>query len=150
MPKSRMPVEAGEGLVVVAVLTASSLERSGRRFSTRPQSAESRSFPASVRLAGTADRDQLGEKVNVKVFEVDSQGRVNLTALGIAQDHPNMKENGAAAPPASIIPANEALRRRNPGGRADLIAKPFSMSYGALVFLLKRCPGNSSLRVMCG
>lgn len=45
---------------------------------------------------------QLGEKVNVKVFEVDSQGRVNLTALGLAQDHPNMAENEAATPPAGF------------------------------------------------
>ncbi len=44
---------------------------------------------------------QLGEKVNVKVFEVDSQGRINLTALGIAQTHPNMGENEGATPPAS-------------------------------------------------
>jgi polyribonucleotide nucleotidyltransferase len=45
---------------------------------------------------------QLGEKVNVKVFEVDSQGRINLTALGVAQDHPNMTENEKATPPAGF------------------------------------------------
>lgn len=69
---------------------------------------------------------QLGEKVNVKVFEVDSQGRINLTALGIAQEHPNMQENEGATPPASSFSGGGGGGRfggrggdRDRGGRGD-------------------------------
>jgi polyribonucleotide nucleotidyltransferase len=41
----------------------------------------------------------VGDEINVKVHEIDSMGRVNLTALGIAQSHPNLSENEGATPP---------------------------------------------------
>lgn len=42
----------------------------------------------------------VGDTINVKVHEVDAMGRINLTALGIPQDHPNMEGNAEAeAPP---------------------------------------------------
>ncbi len=60
---------------------------------------------------------QLGDKVNVKVFEVDSQGRINLTALGLAQDHPNMTENEGATPPAGFGGGGGGGRFGGGGGR---------------------------------
>ena len=48
----------------------------------------------------------IGDELNVKVFEVDHMGRINLTALGVAQTLPGLEENEAATPPAS-----------QPGGR---------------------------------
>lgn len=62
---------------------------------------------------------QLGDKVNVKVFEVDMQGRINLTALGIAQDHPNMQGNEAATPPASSFSGGGGGRFGGRGGDRD-------------------------------
>ena len=41
----------------------------------------------------------VGDEINVKVHEIDSMGRVNFTALGIAQSHPNLSENEGATPP---------------------------------------------------
>jgi polyribonucleotide nucleotidyltransferase len=41
----------------------------------------------------------VGDELNVKVFEVDGLGRINLTALGIAQDLPSLSENEGATPP---------------------------------------------------
>ncbi len=41
----------------------------------------------------------IGDELNVKVFEVDSMGRINLTALGIAQTLPSLKDNENAEPP---------------------------------------------------
>ncbi len=41
----------------------------------------------------------VGDEINVKVHEIDSMGRVNFTALGIAQTHPNLEENEGATPP---------------------------------------------------
>ncbi|MGH2639716.1 MAG: polyribonucleotide nucleotidyltransferase, partial [Rhabdochlamydiaceae bacterium] len=43
----------------------------------------------------------VGDELNVKVFEVDHMGRINLTALGIAQSLPGLEGNEAATPPAS-------------------------------------------------
>jgi polyribonucleotide nucleotidyltransferase len=43
----------------------------------------------------------LGDELNVKVFEIDSMGRVNLTALGVAQSLPGLEDNEEATPPAS-------------------------------------------------
>ncbi len=42
----------------------------------------------------------VGDEVNVKVFEIDNLGRINLTALGLAQDLPSLAENEEATPPA--------------------------------------------------
>ena len=41
----------------------------------------------------------IGDELNVKVFEVDGMGRINLTALGIAQTLPSLKDNEGATPP---------------------------------------------------
>lgn len=38
----------------------------------------------------------VGDKLNVRVYEVDAQGRVNLTALGVAQEIPALSGNAAA------------------------------------------------------
>jgi polyribonucleotide nucleotidyltransferase len=51
----------------------------------------------------------IGDDVSVKVFEIDHMGRVNLTALGVAQTLPTLSENEAATPP----PPGER------GGRGD-------------------------------
>ena len=40
----------------------------------------------------------IGDELNVKVFEVDGMGRVNLTALGMKQDLPTLKDNETATP----------------------------------------------------
>jgi polyribonucleotide nucleotidyltransferase len=41
----------------------------------------------------------IGDEINVKVFEVDSLGRINLTALGLPQSLPSLSENESATPP---------------------------------------------------
>jgi polyribonucleotide nucleotidyltransferase len=43
----------------------------------------------------------VGDEINVKVFEIDNLGRINLTALGLAQDLPALADNENAEPPAS-------------------------------------------------
>jgi polyribonucleotide nucleotidyltransferase len=45
------------------------------------------------------DAVNIGDELNVKVHEVDSQGRINLTALGIKQDLPTLADNENATPP---------------------------------------------------
>lgn len=58
-----------------------------------------------------------GDVVSVKVIEVDGMGRVNFTALGIAQDLPGLEGNEAATPPA-VVPGGGG-RDRDRGGRGD-------------------------------
>lgn len=41
----------------------------------------------------------VGDELNVKVFEVDGMGRINLTALGLKQDLPGLEGNEGATPP---------------------------------------------------
>ncbi len=41
----------------------------------------------------------VGDVLNVKVFEVDHMGRINLTAMGVAQSLPTLSENESATPP---------------------------------------------------
>jgi polyribonucleotide nucleotidyltransferase len=43
---------------------------------------------------------KLGDMLNVRVHEVDSMGRINLTALGLKQELPGLEENEKATPPA--------------------------------------------------
>jgi polyribonucleotide nucleotidyltransferase len=43
----------------------------------------------------------VGDAINVKVFEVDAMGRINLTALGVKQELAGLEDNEAATPPAS-------------------------------------------------
>jgi polyribonucleotide nucleotidyltransferase len=40
-----------------------------------------------------------GDELNVKVFEIDHMGRINLTALGLPQDIPALADNEKATPP---------------------------------------------------
>lgn len=44
------------------------------------------------------DAVNIGDELNVKVFEVDAMGRVNLTALGLPQELPTLAGNEAATP----------------------------------------------------
>ncbi len=64
-------------------------------------------------LGRIEDAVNIGDEINVKVHEVDGMGRVNFTALGIAQSHPNLQENEAATPP----PAGQGGGGRDRGGR---------------------------------
>jgi polyribonucleotide nucleotidyltransferase len=43
----------------------------------------------------------VGDALNVKVFEVDAMGRINLTALGVKQELAGLEDNETATPPAS-------------------------------------------------
>ncbi|MCE9560035.1 MAG: polyribonucleotide nucleotidyltransferase [Armatimonadetes bacterium] len=56
-----------------------------------------------------------GDRINVKVFEVDSQGRVNLTALGLEQSLPALAGNINADPSKVQRPQRE--ERGGFGGR---------------------------------
>ncbi|MBL8040987.1 MAG: polyribonucleotide nucleotidyltransferase, partial [Chthonomonas sp.] len=67
-----------------------------------------------------------GDVVNVKVIEVDSMGRVNLTALGLAQTLPMLEGNENATPPPVVSGGGDRGRGRNDrgdrggrGGRGD-------------------------------
>ena len=51
-------------------------------------------------LGRIEDAVNIGDELNVKVHEVDGQGRVNLTALGIKQSLPALAGNEDAEPPA--------------------------------------------------
>jgi len=41
----------------------------------------------------------VGDELNVRVHEVDGMGRINLTALGLAQSLPTLTDNATATPP---------------------------------------------------
>jgi polyribonucleotide nucleotidyltransferase len=45
------------------------------------------------------DALNIGDEVNVRVHEVDGQGRVNFTALGLKQELPGLEDNEHATPP---------------------------------------------------
>jgi polyribonucleotide nucleotidyltransferase len=62
-------------------------------------------------LGRIEDAVNIGDELNVKVFEIDHMGRVNLTAMGVAQSLPSLSENESATPP----PPGE----RGGGGRND-------------------------------
>ncbi|MFN7172333.1 MAG: polyribonucleotide nucleotidyltransferase [Fimbriimonadaceae bacterium] len=62
------------------------------------------------------DAVKVGDEINVKVYEVDGQGRMNLTALGLAQDLPSLAANEDAShedAPAPQLSSNGGDR----GGR---------------------------------
>ncbi|MBI1757482.1 MAG: polyribonucleotide nucleotidyltransferase [Fimbriimonas ginsengisoli] len=59
----------------------------------------------------------VGDELNVKVFEVDSMGRINLTALGLAQDLPALSENATATPPPPGAGRDRDRGRGGGGGR---------------------------------
>jgi polyribonucleotide nucleotidyltransferase len=55
----------------------------------------------------------IGDELNVKVFEIDHMGRVNLTALGVKQTLPALADNESATPP----PPSDRGGRDDRGGR---------------------------------
>ena len=59
----------------------------------------------------------VGDEINVKVFEVDHMGRINLTALGLPQDLPSLAGNEDATPPASSPRGGGRDRGGDRGGR---------------------------------
>lgn len=67
-------------------------------------------IPGEVRRPD--DIVDVGDQINVIVHEVDGMGRVNFTALGVAQDHPNMPDNENA-----VAPAPQPSRGGDRGGR---------------------------------
>ena len=56
----------------------------------------------------------IGDDLAVKVHEVDSQGRVNLTALGIAQTLPGLEDNATAVAPPPTPGGDRGGRDRGP------------------------------------
>jgi polyribonucleotide nucleotidyltransferase len=58
---------------------------------------------------------EVGQKLNVAIFEVDAMGRVNLTALGLAQDQPGLAGN-ATADPTKVVARPQPERGRFGGG----------------------------------
>lgn len=56
----------------------------------------------------------VGDEINVKVFEIDSLGRINLTALGLAQDLPALADNADAT-----VPSGGGNRGGGRGGDRD-------------------------------
>ncbi len=60
----------------------------------------------------------VGDEVNVKVFEVDGMGRVNFTCLGVAQTLATMADNAGATPPPPQ-PGGGDRGGRDRGGRGD-------------------------------
>ncbi len=60
----------------------------------------------------------IGDELNVKVFEVDHMGRINLTALGVKQTLAGLEENEGATPPASQV-GRGGDRDRGRGGDRD-------------------------------
>lgn len=58
---------------------------------------------------------EVGQKLNVAIFEVDAMGRVNLTALGLAQDQPGLAGN-ATADPSKVVARPQPERGRFGGG----------------------------------
>lgn len=61
----------------------------------------------------------VGDLINVKVHEVDGQGRTNLTALGIKQSLPTLAGNESATPPAPGTGGGDRGPRRDGRGRDD-------------------------------
>jgi polyribonucleotide nucleotidyltransferase len=73
-----------------------------------------------ARIGRPDDVVSVGDVINVKVFEVDSQGRVNLSAIGLNPDNARLNDPN---PPASPRPAygdrDRGGRDRGRGGRDD-------------------------------
>lgn len=59
----------------------------------------------------------MGDSLNVKTFELDSQGRLNLTAIGVKQSLETLEGNEDGTPPASTGGGDSGGDRgRRPGG----------------------------------
>lgn len=59
----------------------------------------------------------MGDTLNVKTFELDAMGRLNLTAIGVKQDLPTLEGNEDGVPPASTGGGDDGGGRRGGGGR---------------------------------
>lgn len=64
-------------------------------------------------LGRIEDAVNIGDELNVKVHEIDGQGRVNFTAIGLKQTLPSLAENENGVPP----PPGQGDRGRDRGGR---------------------------------
>ncbi len=62
---------------------------------------------------------KLGDVINVKVHEVDSLGRINLTALGVKQELAGLEDNAGATAPASQPRGRGDRDRSGRGGDRD-------------------------------
>ncbi|MBX3096077.1 MAG: polyribonucleotide nucleotidyltransferase [Fimbriimonadaceae bacterium] len=74
--------------------------------------------PTEKLMDGLRRPDQavnIGEKINVRVDEVDAMGRVNLTALGMNPDHPRLSGNEPLLEPTGDLGGGG--RDRDRGGR---------------------------------
>lgn len=60
-----------------------------------------------------------GDIVRVKIHEIDGLGRVNLTAIGLAQELPSLEGNESATPPAPTPREPRGDRRGGFGGGRD-------------------------------
>ncbi len=75
-----------------------------------------------ARIGRPDDVVSVGDVINVRVHEVDSQGRINLTAIGLNPDNPRLNDPN---PPASPRPErsfgdrDRGGRDRGRGGRDD-------------------------------
>ncbi|MBI5708560.1 MAG: polyribonucleotide nucleotidyltransferase [Armatimonadetes bacterium] len=64
------------------------------------------------------DAVNIGDELSVRVHEIDSMGRVNFTALGIAQTLPGLEDNeGATPPPPGMGGGGRGGDRGGRGGR---------------------------------
>jgi polyribonucleotide nucleotidyltransferase len=61
----------------------------------------------------------IGDKLNVRVHEVDGMGRINLTALGIKQSLPTLEGNENATPPPAGQGGGGGRGGRDRGDRGD-------------------------------
>lgn len=61
----------------------------------------------------------IGDVINVKVHEIDAMGRVNLTALGIAQDLESLEGNEKADPSQVVSQSRDRGDRGGRGGGRD-------------------------------
>jgi polyribonucleotide nucleotidyltransferase len=59
----------------------------------------------------------MGDTLNVKTFELDDQGRLNLTAIGVKQDLETLEGNEDGTPPASTGGGGGGSRGGDRGGR---------------------------------
>jgi polyribonucleotide nucleotidyltransferase len=60
-----------------------------------------------------------GDILNVRVKEIDSMGRINLTALGVKQDLPGLEENESATPAPSAPRDRGGFGRGGDRGRGN-------------------------------
>ncbi len=59
----------------------------------------------------------MGDRLNLKTFELDAMGRLNLTAIGVKQDLPTLAGNEDGTPPPSTAGSDDGGRRGGGGDR---------------------------------